>query len=130
MNGSLGSCGGGPVSARRLSGFTLLEILIVVAILGILTAVAAPNYLRYRLHAHASACLSNLYALERAIELYKINGESDEPSMAVLCEPIGYLKGEPRCPADKSEPYDLSGNVPTCPNVDDFPTHQITSDDQ
>ena len=36
--------------------------------------------------------------------------------MEMLCEPVGYIKGEPRCPADKSQPYDISGPVPVCPN--------------
>lgn len=45
--------------------------------------------------------------------------------MEVLCEPIGYIKGIPRCPANRSADYDLSGEVPVCPNVLSFPDHVL-----
>lgn len=45
--------------------------------------------------------------------------------MEMLCEPIGYIKGEPRCPADRSRPYDISVEPPRCPNVDRFLDHAI-----
>ena len=45
--------------------------------------------------------------------------------MEMLCEPVGYIKGEPRCPADKSQPYDISGPLPVCPNVGKYPDHSL-----
>ena len=110
---------------RVQDAFTLIEIMIVVAVIGVLTAIATPYYLQYRRNSQRSACIANLYALEHAIELRKINGEMDAPTMDQLCQPIGYIKGEPRCPADKSQPYDISGELPACPNVGKYPDHAL-----
>lgn len=59
------------------------------------------------------------------MEQRKLIGDAGEPTMELLCEPIGYIKGEPRCPADKSGHYDISGEVPLCPNRDSFPDHRL-----
>lgn len=107
------------------AAFTLVEIMIVIAILGVVVAIAVPNYLNYGRRAQRNACLSNLRTLEQAIEQRKLAGDAEEPTMEVLCEPIGYIKGIPRCPANRSADYDLSGEVPVCPNVLSFPDHVL-----
>ena len=96
-------------------GFTLIETMIVVAILAIMAALATPSYVQYRRYSIRSACVSNLKSLESAIEQIKLSGKEDV-SMVDICEPVGRLKSEPRCPADKSQPYDISGPLPVCPN--------------
>lgn len=110
----------------RRVGFTLIEIMIVVAIIAILAAVAIPQYLRYGRDAQRNACIANLKTLDQAIEQCRLGGEAGEVAMEMLCEPVGYIKGEPRCPADKSGHYDISGVVPLCPNRNEFPDHTIT----
>ena len=105
--------------------FTLIEIMIVVAIIGVIVAIAIPNYLDCGRRAQRNACLSNLRTLEQAIEQRKLSGEVQAPTMEELCEPIGYIKGIPRCPASQSADYDLSGEVPVCPNVLSFPDHVL-----
>ena len=106
------------------SAFILVEIMVVVAIIGILMAIAIPNFLQYRKDSLKSACIANLKKLEGAIEQLKLAGY-DEITMADICEPLGRLKEEPRCPADDSEPYDISGDIPTCPNIEKFPDHKL-----
>ena len=66
-----------PTHARRRSGFTLIEILIVVVILGILAAIVIPQFTNASQDAQVSAVKSQLQTIRSQVELYRIKNGSD-----------------------------------------------------
>ena len=101
---------------KMLKGFTLVEIMIVVAIIAILAAVAIPNFVRYRKTSQMNACISNLKQLVTASEQWKMNN-AGIPGMDDLVGSDKYIKVTPTCPAVGSVSYTLpTGDTdnPTC----------------
>jgi len=85
---------------KRGAGFTLIELMIVIAIIGILAAIAVPNFNRARAQAKKKSCVSNMKTMEGAIELYQMENSipaGTAPSVTDL-KTKGYLKTEPKCP--------------------------------
>ena len=74
-------------SLRR--AFTLVEIMIVVLIIGILVAIAVPNFVRARESARARACVGNLSQIDSAKEQYAMDNKlaqgSTMPALSALC---------------------------------------------
>jgi len=57
---------------NRKSGFTLVEIMIVVAIIGLLAAIAIPNFIRARTKSQQNACINNLRQIDGAIQQWAL----------------------------------------------------------
>ena len=96
-------------------GFTLVEIMIVVAIIGLLVAIAIPNFLRAREEARANSCVANLKQLEGAKERWAMS-----EGIAVTVEATtgslvsDYLKIAPNCPSGGTYDYGTINDVPIC----------------
>ncbi|PKK91761.1 MAG: hypothetical protein CVV64_03605 [Candidatus Wallbacteria bacterium HGW-Wallbacteria-1] len=58
---------------KNRRGFTLIELMIVIAIIGILAAIAIPNFSKARKQARLKACIANMRTLEGAIEMYDMD---------------------------------------------------------
>ena len=102
-------------NARR--GFTLVEIMIVVLIIGILLAIAVPNFIRARESSRAKSCVSNLKQIDSAKEQWAMDNKktsADTPTTADLYGATKYVKSTPNCPASGTYAINAIGTTPTC----------------
>ena len=98
---------------KKKLGFTLVEIMIVVAIIAILAAVAIPNFIRYRKQSQATACVSNLSQIDHAKQLWYMHSPTD-PQLTDLVGPEKELKNLPTCAAGGTYTVGNQTTEPTC----------------
>ncbi len=60
------------INTSRNAGFTLVEIMIVVAIIGLLAAIAIPNFVKARNTSQANACINNLRQIDSAVQQWAL----------------------------------------------------------
>jgi prepilin-type N-terminal cleavage/methylation domain-containing protein len=100
---------------NRQRGFTLVEIMIVVAIIGLLAAVAIPNFVSARKRAQTNACIRNLQQIDGAKEQWALEKKKSAGTAVVDAEVNDYIKnGAPKCPAGGSYTYGAVDTPPAC----------------
>jgi prepilin-type N-terminal cleavage/methylation domain-containing protein len=100
---------------RYRNGFTLVEIMIVVLIIGVLLAVAVPQFMKSREGAHARACQHNLKQILGAKERWAMEnnrGAADTPGWADLT-PF-FVRAQPDCPGGGSYTIGSLAQLPIC----------------
>jgi prepilin-type N-terminal cleavage/methylation domain-containing protein len=91
------------LTTSRKSGFTLVEIMIVVAIIGLLAAIAIPNFVKARTTSQANACINNLRQMDGAVQQWALENKQAANATVTLPDITPYIK------------LDATGNLPGCP---------------
>ena len=104
------------------AGFTLVEVMIVVAIIGLLAAIAIPNFVRARTTSQRNACIVNLKQIEGAKATWALENHkvaSDAPALTDLSGTTdSYIRDVPACPGGGTYTPNAVSTKATCNNVD------------
>lgn len=104
----------------RIKGFTLIEIMIVVAIIGLLAAIAIPNFVTARSNAQARGCISNLTRIDGAANQFALEqGKKTGDAISFPSDLTPYIKlnasgSIPGCPAGGTYSIAKVGDQPLC----------------
>jgi prepilin-type N-terminal cleavage/methylation domain-containing protein len=108
------------INKNLKAGFTLVEIMIVVAIIGLLAAIAIPNFVKARETAQKNACINNLRQIDGAKQQWALETKAASDATPVDNDIAPYLKGNvmPVCPVGEAA-YTINSvtTVPTCDNA-------------
>ena len=100
-------------------GFTLVEIMIVIAIIGLLCAIAIPNLLRASARSQANACINNLRQIDAAIQQFSVDaGKHQGDTISWPNDLTSYIKlnakgSIPPCPAGGTYSLNVVGTIPS-----------------
>lgn len=120
-----------PTNSIQKAGFTLVEIMIVVAIIGLLAAIAIPNFVKARATSQANACINNLRQIDAAANQFALEkGQKTGDPITLTSDLTPYIKlnaagSLPACPANGTYACETVGTNPTCTLSTLTPPHKL-----
>lgn len=108
-------------------GFTLIELMVTVAIIAILASFVFPMIFQYETSAKRARCIANMKQIHNAVESRRVANGTNAPETdwgAVYVGSTAYFRTTPRCPNNLDENYDLGGAtdvtwMPRCKMTDE-----------
>jgi prepilin-type N-terminal cleavage/methylation domain-containing protein len=121
---------GAKIGTSAKAGFTLVEIMIVVGIIGLLAAIAIPNFLRASMRSKANACINNLRQIDAAVQQWALESGAAATANVNSANIAPYLgRGaagkminvDLRCPSGGTYTITDVSTLPSC----DQPNHAL-----
>jgi len=112
------------------SGFTLVEMIVVMGIIGLMAVIAVPNFVRANTQSQKNACINNLYQIRSAINQWAVETKAPAGSPVQFSNISVYLRNTVVCPAggtNFSGSYTITdtSTLPVCKKVPTGPQAHV-----